>query len=80
MLKTVLTVFSLHSTVCPDLKEPKNGKKSCQKVAGKNVCVMTCDKGHSFEAEAITTYGCGPDTEWKWNSQTDLNVPVCLSE
>ena len=40
---------------------------------------MSCNKGHSFNAEAITTFGCGPDTEWKWNGIVDINVPACSS-
>lgn len=40
---------------------------------------MTCDEGHSFNAEAITTYGCGPDTEWKWNGMENVKVPICTS-
>ena len=54
-------------------------KKSCRKVAGEISCTMACDKGYSFEAEAVTTYICGPDTEWTWNGMTDMTIPTCLS-
>lgn len=40
---------------------------------------MSCDEGHSFSAEAITTYACGPETEWKWNGFDNVSTPVCLS-
>ena len=76
-LKNTANVCCLISTECPELKDPVNGKKSCQKVAGKNSCAMTCDEGHSFNAETITRYVCGPDTEWKWNGMMDMSIPVC---
>ena len=40
---------------------------------------MTCKEGHSFNSKAITTYNCGPDTDWKWNGIVDINVPGCSS-
>lgn len=39
---------------------------------------MTCDEGHSFSAEAVTTFVCGPETEWTWNDMTDITIPICL--
>ena len=41
---------------------------------------MFCDEGHSFIAEAVTMYGCGPDTNWKWNDMEDLVTPKCSSK
>ncbi len=41
---------------------------------------MSCDEGYSFSAEAMTMYGCGPDTNWKWNDMEDLVVPTCSSK
>ena len=40
---------------------------------------MACNEGLSFIAEAIIKYGCGPDTEWKWNGMADVKVPACSS-
>ncbi|XP_078343207.1 uncharacterized protein LOC144628957 isoform X2 [Oculina patagonica] len=65
---------------CPELKKPRNGRKSCKKVSGKELCLMSCDEGYSFSAEAMTMYGCGPDTNWKWNGIEDLVVPICSSK
>lgn len=39
---------------------------------------MNCDEGHSFSAEAVTTFVCGPDTEWTWNGIMDMTIPTCL--
>ncbi|XP_067016111.1 uncharacterized protein [Acropora muricata] len=65
---------------CPALPQPKNGVKSCKKLSGKTLCTMTCIEGHSFNAEVMTIYGCGPDTEWKWNGMRDIKVPICTSK
>lgn len=40
---------------------------------------MSCDEDYSFTTEAITTFACGPDTEWKWNGNDGLTAPTCLS-
>lgn len=40
---------------------------------------MACNEGHSLNSEAINTYGCGPDTDWKWNGMAYFTVPVCSS-
>ena len=40
---------------------------------------MSCDEGYSFNAEAVNMYGCGPDTNWKWNDMENLVVPSCSS-
>lgn len=74
----VETIF-LISVECPPLPQPRNGIKSCNKLSGKILCKMACNEGHSFNSEAITTYGCGPDTDWKWNSMAYFTVPVCSS-
>ena len=71
--------FFLISVECPPLPEPKNGIKSCKKISGKTLCTMACNEGHSFNSEAMTTYGCGPDTDWKWNGMAYFTVPVCSS-
>ena len=68
------------STECPELKEPTNGKLSCRKVSGKLLCMMSCDEGYSFNSDVMTMYGCGPDTNWKWNNMEELGQPKCLSE
>lgn len=75
----MLIIVHLNSTECPNLSKPSNGEKSCGKVSGKILCTMSCDEGHSFNAEAVTTFACGPDTEWKWNGVDDLTIPTCLS-
>lgn len=67
-------------TECPELKKPRNGKLSCRKVSGKLLCIMSCDEDYSFNSEAMTMYGCGPDTNWKWNNMEKLEQPKCLSE
>ena len=72
-------MFFVNFTECPELKKPKNGKKYCRKVAGQMRCIMSCHEGHSFSAEVVTSFTCGPDTEWKWNGMADLNELVCLS-
>ncbi|XP_015761109.1 PREDICTED: sushi, von Willebrand factor type A, EGF and pentraxin domain-containing protein 1-like isoform X1 [Acropora digitifera] len=66
--------------ICPALPQPINGVKSCKHFSGKTLCTMTCNEGHLFNAEAMTVYGCGPDTNWKWNSIRDINVPICTSK
>lgn len=71
--------FDLNFAECPVLNKPKNGKRSCRKVSGKMLCILSCDEGYSFSAEAITKYTCGPDTEWKWNGDNGVSVPTCLS-
>ena len=75
-----LTALFLISTECPELKKPDNGNTSCRKVSGKLLCIMSCDEGYSFNSEAVTMYGCGPDTKWKWNNMEKLQQPRCLSE
>ena len=70
----------LISLECRELKKPKNGKLSCRKVSGKLLCVMSCDEGYSFNSEAMTMYGCGPDTNWQWNNMEKLVQPKCLSK
>ena len=40
---------------------------------------MSCDEGYAFNAEAVTMYGCGPDTNWQWNDMKELVLPKCLS-
>ncbi|XP_067018332.1 uncharacterized protein [Acropora muricata] len=65
---------------CPELKKPTNGKLSCRKVSGKLLCIMSCDEDYSFNSEAMTMYGCGPDTNWKWNNMEKLVQPKCLSK
>ncbi|XP_068689881.1 uncharacterized protein [Montipora foliosa] len=69
-----------HEGECLALPQPKNGVKSCKKRSGKTLCTMTCNEGHSFNAEAMTIYGCGPDTDWKWNGMRDIKVPICTSK
>lgn len=71
--------FDLLFTECPDLKQPQNGKVSCHKVSGQMLCILSCDEGFSFSAEAITQYSCGPESEWKWNGMEEVQVPTCLS-
>ena len=75
----MLMLFDLTFTECPILDKPSRGQKSCRKFSGKTLCTMSCDEGHSFIAEAITTYACGPDTEWKWNGVESVTTPACLS-
>ena len=72
--------FFLISTECPQLTEPRNGKLSCRTISGKLLCIMSCDEGYSFNSEAMTMYGCGPDTNWKWNDMEELVQPKCSSE
>ena len=74
------SVFFLISTECPTLKEPRNGKLSCRSVSGKLLCIMSCEEGYSFNSEAMTMYGCGPDTNWKWNGMEEVVQPTCSSE
>ena len=40
---------------------------------------MTCNEGFTYDTRATTTFGCGPDTEWRWNGMADVNVPACSS-
>ena len=40
---------------------------------------MTCNEDYSFRSGATTTFGCGPDTDWKWNGKVDIDVPTCTS-
>ena len=40
---------------------------------------MSCDEGYSFSAKAVTIYGCGPDTNWKWNGVEKPVLPKCSS-
>ena len=60
------------STECPKLKKPENGKLSCRKVSGKQLCIMTFDEGYAFNSEVTTMHGCGPDTNWQWNNMEKL--------
>jgi len=73
-----LMVF-LTSTECSELNNPSNGKVSCRKVSGKLLCTLSCDEDYSFNAEAVTVYGCGPDTNWQWNDMEELVLPKCSS-
>jgi len=41
---------------------------------------MSCDEGYSFSAKAVTIYGCGPDTNWKWNGVEKPVLPKCSSK
>ncbi|PFX23105.1 Fibropellin-1 [Stylophora pistillata] len=63
---------------CPVIEKPSNGKRSCRKVSGEKICIMSCNKDYSFSAEETSTYRCGPDTGWKWNGEDDVAVPTCL--
>ena len=74
-VETIILIFA----ECPQLPHPKNGIKFCKQRSGQTLCTMACDEGHSFNLEAVTTYGCGPDTQWKWNGMADFTVPVCAS-
>ena len=78
--RRVRAFFFLISTECPTLKKPRNGKLSCRSVSGKLLCIMSCEEGYSFNSEAMTMYGCGPDTNWKWNGMEELVQPTCSSE
>ena len=75
----VFFFFFLTSAECPELKKPSNGSISCRKVSGKLLCIMSCNEGYSFNAEAVTVYGCGPDTNWKWNDMDEPVLPTCSS-
>ena len=75
----MLKVFCHCFPECPKLKQPRNGKRKCRKFAGKMLCIMSCGEGHAFSAKATTMYGCGPDTDWKWNGKDDLTIPSCAS-
>ncbi|PFX23098.1 sushi, von Willebrand factor type A, EGF and pentraxin domain-containing protein 1-like isoform X2 [Stylophora pistillata] len=66
--------------VCPKLEKPRNGQTKCRKLSGKLLCIMSCVEGHAFNSGATTMYGCGPDTEWKWNGKDDLEIPSCTSK
>lgn len=63
---------------CPEIERPSNGKTSCRKVSGEKICIMSCNEGYSFSAEEISTYRCGPNTEWKWNGEDAVAIPTCL--
>ena len=41
---------------------------------------MTCNEGHAYDSEAMTSFECGPDTEWKWNHMDRVHVPACSSK
>lgn len=77
-LTSVFIIF-FTSTECPELNKPRNGDISCRKVSGKLLCTLSCDEGYSFNAEAVTVYGCGPDTNWQWNDMEELVLPKCSS-
>lgn len=70
--------FNLFLAECPDLKQPTNGKSSYRKVSGQMLCIFSCDEGFSFSKEAISQYTCGPESDWKWNSMDEVEVPTCL--
>ena len=72
-------LFYFNSAECSRLPEPLNGRKSCEEFSGRKLCTMTCNEGFAQDTRAITTFGCGPDTEWRWNGMTDVNVPACSS-
>lgn len=40
---------------------------------------MSCNEGYSFNSEAMTMYGCGPDTNWKWNGVEKPVLSKCSS-
>ena len=47
---------------------------------GRDVCTLTCRKGHSFHAEAETAFVCGPDTKGIWNGLNKVKLPKCSSK
>ena len=67
-------------SACPQLGKLLKGYKNCSMAGGRNVCILTCRKGHSFHAEAETAFVCGPDTKGIWNGLNKVNLPKCSSK
>lgn len=49
-------------------------------VGRRDVCTLTCREGHSFHAEAETTFVCGPGTKGRWNGINEVKLPKCSSK
>lgn len=77
--ESIILFIYCFTAECPDLPAPLNGRKSCERFSGKQVCTLTCTDGYSYDTETLTTYDCGPDTNWKWNNMEAVNVPACSS-
>ena len=66
---------------CLNLTAPENGFLDCEKTNGTKNCTIRCEQGLEFTGYVDPYYSCGPESDYKWNHQTEGNrkghFPAC---